>query len=131
MNAIERIRAALAALSDYNHDTTGKYRVAFNRACNPAAMAEVLAHIDAQQARIDMLHAEIAQVWQPKHDAQQAEIERLKADAERYQWLQKEHQLVDPVCAIVWKRGLNRNGSDWVNTTAIDADIDAAMKEST
>jgi len=57
------------------------------------------------------------------------EIERLQADAGRYQWLRSEHERFDPVCHLSWKHAGDRNGGVWVNTANLDADIDAAMKE--
>ena len=51
-------------------------------ACNPAAMTAVLAYIDAQAAEIERLRGYL--------DAEQTgEIERLRDDAARYQWLRK------------------------------------------
>ena len=57
------------------------------------------------------------------------EIERLRADAERYRWLRNEHQLLDPLCRLVWKFDDDRLCSDWVEVVNIDADIDAAIEE--
>lgn len=82
MSAVANLMAALAAGPDpietelygdryfkgpYSQANLSKKQDAYVGACNPVAMAEVLAHIDAQAA----------------------EIERLKADAARYQWLRK------------------------------------------
>ena len=66
-------------------------------ACNPAAMTAVLAHIEAQAS----------------------EIERLRKDAERYQWIRKNsREIVDVYINEQYK-----------NTTMLDEAIDEAMKE--
>ena len=59
--------------------------------------------------------------------AEKAEDDAMKQDARRYRWLRGEHKRVDPICAVIWKRNGDRNGSEWVNTANIDAEIDAAM----
>jgi len=92
---------------------TGNYRrqVFFNgeyiAACNPDAMSKVLTHIEAQNAEIAAYdisvaeyrqqcidnHAEIERLRAESDErlkntvSQAMEIERLKADAERYRWL--------------------------------------------
>lgn len=55
------------------------------------------------------------------------QLRRMAKDAQRYLWLRGEHKRVDPICAVIWKRNGDRNGSEWVNTANIDAEIDAAM----
>lgn len=57
-----------------------------------------------------------------------AERDALRADAERYRWLKKEHERYDPICHLSWKKNLDRDGSEWVNTHHLDRAIDAAMK---
>lgn len=59
------------------------------------------------------------------------EVERLGKDAARYQWLRSEHERFDPVCHLSWKQNGDRRGSEWVNTTNLDRDIDAAMEAKT
>ncbi len=59
----------------------------------------------------------------------EAENTELRKDAERYRWLRKEHERVDPICRLSWKRNNERNSGEWVNTAQLDAAIDAAMKE--
>lgn len=54
------------------------------------------------------------------------EVERLRADAERYQWLRLEHQRHDPICHLSWKRNGDRSSSEWVNTADLDTAIDHA-----
>ena len=56
-----------------------------------------------------------------------------KKDAERYRWLRAEHYEINPVAAVVWKKGFDRSSSDWVNTIDgkwLDADIDRARGDS-
>lgn len=48
------------------------------------------------------------------------------ADAARYRWLRDEHARVDPICHLTWKRGLQRDSAEWVNTARLDTAIDAA-----
>lgn len=50
-------------------------------------------------------------------------------DAERYRWLRQEHERVDPVCHLTWKRNLQRDSSEWVNTAVLDTAIDNARKQ--
>ena len=60
-------------------------------------------------------------------DELRRQLAEAEMDAERYRWLRGEHKRVDPICAVIWKRNGDRNGSEWVNTANIDAEIDAAM----
>ena len=111
MSAVENIRVAMAAGPDpietelygdryfkgpYSQANLSKKQDAYVGACNPVAMAEVLAHIDAQAA----------------------EIERLKADAARYQKLRRgqEWSVVDCV-------------GDALRAESLDAAIDEVLKE--
>ena len=51
----------------------------------------------------------------------------LEADAARYRWLRHEHEIINPLAAIVWKQNDMRNGSDWVNVSGpieLDREID-------
>ena len=60
-------------------------------------------------------------------------LERLSdklRDGERYRWLRLEHDRIDPLGRMCWKRYDNRNGSEWCEVVDIDAAIDAAIKES-
>lgn len=50
-------------------------------------------------------------------------------DAARYRWLRQEHERVDPVCHLTWKRNLQRDSSEWVNTAVLDTAIDKARKQ--
>ena len=50
-------------------------------------------------------------------------------DAMRYRWLRQEHERVDPVCHLTWKRNLQRDSSEWVNTAVLDTAIDNARKQ--
>ena len=61
-----------------------------------------------------------------ERDRLRAEVERLRVDAERYQWLRFEHQRHDPICHLSWKRNGDRSSSEWVNTTDIDTALDHA-----
>ena len=58
---------------------------------------------------------------------QDAEIARLREDAERYRWLRKQEGTQRPDAQVMFNIG-----HDWVNCTApdeLDAAIDAARKE--
>jgi hypothetical protein len=60
-----------------------------------------------------------------------AAIERDTLDAQRYRWLQAEHERIDPQAAVVWKYRMDRTCSDWVNTASpksLDDNIDAAIR---
>ena len=119
-DAIKRLREALAAgptpidpdlyggryiSDDYSRCDLTKEQDAFVRAASPD-------NIDALLDENDRLWAENDALWE---------------DARRYRWLRGEHQRIDPICAVVWKRNGDRNGSEWVNTADLDAAIDAAM----
>lgn len=60
--------------------------------------------------------------------ALRAEVERLRPNARRYEWLRSEHDRVDPICHLSWKRNGDRNSSEWVNTAQLDAAIDRAIE---
>lgn len=74
---------------------------------------------------------------QMKHRAESAEAEVARLSvalddaqaAERYLWLRAEHARQDPLCAVLWKRNGDRNGSEWVETADLDAAIDAARSK--
>lgn len=148
MNTVETIRAALAdarnrpwigagpsfgaphpaylnsVVEDVDHDDaaticrdteTGDAR--YIAACNPEAMTAVLAHIDAQAA----------------------EIERLKADAARYQWLKQAKGLtLESERGAPWTRNdgstfspshrLCAGGTQFGPEESLDAAIDAAKE---
>ena len=54
------------------------------------------------------------------------EIERLRADAERYRWLRNDAPDTDPTAPIVCI--VDEGFADMLNGTELDAAIDAAMK---
>lgn len=95
MQAIERIRVAMYHESDD-----------LEFACNPAAMTEVLAHIDALTAEND----------------------RLRKDAERYRWLRKQHWSDGYLSVVVNAKANVRLGARCPSHDALDATIDEAMK---
>ena len=59
-----------------------------------------------------------------------AERDALRADAERYRFIFAESDRVDPVCAVVWKKGNVRNSSEWVSSVGgewLSKELDAAI----
>ena len=59
-----------------------------------------------------------------------AERDALRADAMRYRFIFAESDRVDPVCAVVWKKGNVRNSSEWVNSVGgewLSKELDAAI----
>ena len=61
-----------------------------------------------------------------------AENAALRADAERYRFIFAESGRVDPVCAVVWKKGNVRNSSEWVNSVGgewLSKELDDAIGE--
>ena len=61
-----------------------------------------------------------------------AENAALRADAERYRFIFAESDRVDPVCAVVWKKGNVRNSSEWVDSVGgewLSKELDAAIGE--
>lgn len=53
-------------------------------------------------------------------------------DARRYRWLRNEVRSHRPMASVVWKRGFNRDSSEWSNTfsaDSLDQHIDAALAE--
>lgn len=172
MKEIETIRTALAAGPEpietelYGdryfkgpHSTAemSKKQDTYVRACNPAAMADVLAHIDSQQAEIDRLksklryqdardstistHGPDCYKFGPKHyDCAVREIERLKADAARYQWLKQAKGLtLESERGAPWTREdgstfspshrLCAGGTQFAPEESLDAAIDAAKEQ--
>lgn len=61
------------------------------------------------------------------HIAARAPADSVLEDAARYRWLRQEHERVDPVCHLTWKRNLQRDSAEWANTAVLDTAIDAAM----
>lgn len=80
----------------------------------------------AKAKEIERLSAELGDLPQAQAEML-AECKRLKADANRYQWLRAEHHVLTPLAHVVWKQAGDRNSSHWVNTTDLDSEIDAAM----
>ena len=98
------------------------------------SMGEKLkAYEDLDEAASDV------QLLRMGYAAARLEIESLRAarapadsvleDAARYRWLRQEHERVDPVCHLTWKRNLQRDSSEWVNTAVLDTAIDNARKQ--
>ena len=58
-----------------------------------------------------------------------AEREQANKDAKRYRWLRAEHERIDPIAAVVWKRNLDRKEHNWVNTADLDTGIEQAIGE--
>ena len=59
-----------------------------------------------------------------------AERDALRADAMRYRFIFAESDRVDPVCAVVWKKGNVRNSSEWVSSVGgewLSKELDAAI----
>lgn len=57
----------------------------------------------------------------------EAQVQALSQDAGRYRWLRQEHERIDPLCHLTWKKSMDRKGNEWVNTANLDAAIDAAI----
>jgi hypothetical protein len=61
-----------------------------------------------------------------------AENAALRIDAMRYRFIFAESDRVDPVCAVVWKKGNVRNSSEWVNSVGgewLSKELDDAIGE--
>ena len=61
-----------------------------------------------------------------------AERDALRADAMWYRFIFAESGSVDPVCAVVWKKGNVRNSSEWVNSVGgewLSKELDDAIGE--
>ena len=129
---IARIRAALKA-----YDGASYYRDELQDACSTNSIRKVLAHIDAQAAVLAGISAELglpptigpapgvlAGLLESVKD-QAAEIDALRADAERYRWLR------DPCAgaenAVMYGRG--DFGRGLMSGVMMDEAIDAAMGE--
>ncbi len=113
---IERIRAALEA------DTSQDVAMILMR----EEMVAVLSHIDAQQAEIARLTAEVTRpestemtLMRTLAQSREMEIERLRADAARYQWLRDGGIYILPY----------EDHGAGPEFDLSDSSIDAAMKE--
>jgi hypothetical protein len=73
------------------------------------------------------------QRWQVERAELKAEVERLRADAERYRWLRgNQDDLVvgtHPDIANLGMTGAIGTYLEWIGGTEMDAAIDAALKE--
>jgi len=95
---------------------------AFELASGPEEMARLIVFIDSQQELIDKLHAQTADTvasWGAKCAQQAKEIERLRADAARYQWLRDGGIYILPY----------EDHGAGPEFDLSDSSIDAAMKE--
>ena len=74
--------------------------------------------------------AERVRVYKQRYFEAIAERDALRADAERYRFIFAESDRVDPVCAVVWKKGNVRNSSEWVDSVGgewLSKELDAAI----
>ena len=67
-----------------------------------------------------------------KKETRRAEkrAEDAERDAARYRFVRHEHEIINPLCSLLWKKNSDRSVGDWVHTADIDAAIDAAIKGS-
>ena len=158
MKEIENIRAALnkwrkAKTMQESRDANDAY----NDATDQDSMADVLEHIDNQQAEIARLKSELryqenrdgrigthstdCHTFGPSHyECALREIERLKADAARYQWLKQAKGLtLESERGAPWTREdgstfspshrLCAGGTQFGPEESLDAAIDAAKEQ--
>ena len=59
--------------------------------------------------------------------ALEARLREVEKDAARHRWLRSEHDRNDPICHVVWKQNYDRGCGEWVNTSSLDREIDAAI----
>jgi hypothetical protein len=85
------------------------------------------ARAEAATERALSFRDQVAQL-EAERDSLRAEVERLRPNARRYEWLQSEHERTDPICHLSWKRNGDRSGSEWVNTSNLDKSIDLAIE---
>jgi len=83
--------------------------------------------LDEDEAKAEARHIGGTARAIPLYTAPQADS--VLEDAKRYRWLRQEHKRVDPVCHLTWKRNLQRDSSEWVNTAVLDTAIDAARNQ--
>ncbi len=95
---------------------------ALERLTERAELAE--AERDALEFQRDGAN-ETAERWRLQFVATVAERDALRADAERYRWL-RSAKTGKPISVATTHSSWNT----WINTTELDAAIDAAMKES-
>lgn len=146
MQAIERIRAALKHLKDVPGSLkTGLGIDEYRAACRPVAMSEVLSHITALEAENerlkDLADSEGSRAVEYLRRARnvEAEVERLRKDAERYRWLKSAKGLtLESERGSAWTREdgtkftpshrLCAGGTQFGPHEHLDDSIDAAMK---
>jgi hypothetical protein len=90
-------------------------------------MTAVLTHIDALEAENERLRAESEERLQ-NCAALVAEIERLRKDAGRYQWLRSQHWSDGQLAVVVNAKVNVRLGANCPSHELLDEAIDAAMK---
>ncbi len=114
---IERLTAANAALAEEVADYAKENVV-------------LTAERDEYQRAADKMAME----HKIERDGLGVQIDALAKDAARYRFIFAESVRVDPVCALVWKKGEVRNSSEWVNSTGsvwMSKELDSAItKES-
>ena len=109
--------------------------------------ADALERLDAAKDEIERLTAHdqfladankqwIADCARLTAELAKVKVERdaLRVDAQRYRFIFAESDRVDPVCAVVWKKGNVRNSSEWVDSVGgewLSKELDAAIGEKT
>ena len=71
--------------------------------------------------------ADYCKHWEQRAEAAEQRAERAERDARRYAWLRHEHARVDPLAHVVWKPNGRNTPGEWVNTSNLDQEIDAAL----
>ena len=86
---------------------------------------------DAAWGEVETLKATLTQQckgFRADVEKLEAEVEALRADAERYRWLREQHWNDSPMCVVMNPRACVKLGSDCPSDERLDAAIDAAIK---
>lgn len=130
MRLAEWMQSAVQTHPQMSEDEPGGYCTEVDQVMDQAAaLLRKQAERIAELERDYTIAFEIGAQYAAERDTLRAEVERLRVDAERYQWLRAAHWSSAPVCCVLDPKANVRLGATCPSGDQLDAAIDTARKE--